>query len=181
MSRSRAKRKKRKMNPTYWVFCEGETEEAYINFLKSHFRLPSIQIKAKVKGNSINQNYIAQYLKGAFTTSKDQVFLLYDIDAPKMLDRLCKIEDCELLISNPCIEFWFLLHYKNHKAVCKEAFCIKELKNRNGKYRKGVIDDQLLEKLVDKMDKAIERAKALDSPKNPSSTLYRLVELLKEA
>lgn len=181
MSRKRVKRKRRKMNPTYWVFCEGETEVAYVNFLKSYFRLPSIHIKAKVKGNSINQNYIDQYLKGEFTTSKDQVFLLYDIDAPKMFDRLCKIEDCELLISNPCIEFWFLMHYKNHKAFCKEAFCIKEMKNRNGEYRKGVIDEQLAEKLSDKMDKASERAKALISPNNPSSTLYRFVELLKEA
>lgn len=30
----------RKMRPQFLVLCEGETEEAYINFLKQQYRLP---------------------------------------------------------------------------------------------------------------------------------------------
>lgn len=176
MSRSR---KKRKMNQTYWVFCEGKTEEAYVSFLRSHYSVPTIRIKAKVKGNSISRNYIDRYLKGEFTAKGDQLYLLYDIDAPKMLHRLQTIRGCTMLLNNPCIEFWFLLYYQSHNSACKESFCLKELNNRNRQYKKGVIDSKLEEKLITKMDKACERAKALQGHENPSSSLYIFIEALK--
>ena len=30
----------KKINPTYYVFCEGDTEEEYIKHLKHHYRIP---------------------------------------------------------------------------------------------------------------------------------------------
>ncbi len=37
----------KKMRPQFLVLCEGETEEAYINFLKQRYRLP-IKIVSKI-------------------------------------------------------------------------------------------------------------------------------------
>ena len=37
----------RSVRPTFFVFCEGETEEEYVRFLRSHFRVP-IEIDASV-------------------------------------------------------------------------------------------------------------------------------------
>lgn len=34
MARKRRAPKGKKMNPTFFVFCEGETEEAYVRLLK---------------------------------------------------------------------------------------------------------------------------------------------------
>ena len=50
------------MRPQFLVLCEGETEEAYINFLKQRYRLP-IKIVPKIIGSNISQRLINQYKK----------------------------------------------------------------------------------------------------------------------
>jgi hypothetical protein len=47
-------------------------------------------------------------------------------------------------------------------------------------YKKGLIDNKLKEKLLDKKDSAIQRAKDLMRYENPSSTVFKLVEILNE-
>ena len=52
MSRTIRKPRGKSINPTFFVFCEGETEEQYVCYLRSKYRLP-IDIDAKVAGNRI--------------------------------------------------------------------------------------------------------------------------------
>lgn len=111
MGRSRKHPKWKKIRPTFFVFCEGETEEQYVKILKSHYRIP-IEIDSKKAGHSISQKYINSYKKSKFTHKKDKTFLLYDIDVQGILTKLKAIKDSILLASNPCIELWFLLHFK---------------------------------------------------------------------
>lgn len=179
MARGRRASKGKKINPTFFVFCEGETEEAYVNFLKRHFRLPSIQIHSKVSRNNIDADQISNYKQDKPQHEKDRDFLMYDLDAPRILERLKKIKGASLLVSNPCIELWFLLHDKNQKAECDTSFCTREMENRNKPYKKGKLEGKLEQKLREKMDKAIERAKNLKPHKNPSTTVYKLIEKLK--
>lgn len=179
MARKRRPSKGKKINPTFFVFCEGKTEQAYVNFLKRHFRLPSIQIHSRVSRNKITAQYIKNYKKDKPQHEKDRDFLMYDLDAPKILDRLKKIEGPVLLVSNPCLEVWFLFHFKNHKAQCDPDFCEREIRNRNRVYQKGDLSTRLEEKLSSKMDQAVAHAKALESFQNPSSTVYLLIEALK--
>ncbi|WKV13718.1 RloB family protein [Marivirga harenae] len=134
MARKRRQPKGKRINPTLFVFCEGETEVAYINFLKSLYRLPSIQIHAKIGGNNITSQYIKNYKNGKPTHEKDLNYLVYDLDVPDLIDRLSQIEDCELLLSNPAIELWFLLHYKNQTSQINNQKCCRELENRNRGY-----------------------------------------------
>ncbi len=170
--------KGKKINPTFFVFCEGETEESYINFLKSEYRIPSIHIHPRIGRNNITKEYIENYKQNKPTHEKDLDFLFYDIDVPKMLQRLSQIEGCILLVSNPSVELWFLLHYKNHTSHTNSAYCCKELKNRNHSYNKGLIDNKLKEKLISKRDYAIKRAKNLKEFENPSTTVYKVIEIL---
>ncbi|TVR38206.1 MAG: RloB domain-containing protein [Cryomorphaceae bacterium] len=180
MARKRRAPKGKKMNPTFFVFCEGETEEAYVHFLKRHFRLPSIQIHSRVSRNKITARYIKNYKQDKPQHEKDRDFLMYDLDVPKILARLKKIKGATLLVSNPCIELWFLLHFKNHQGECDPDFCTREMRNRNKGYQKGDLSTKLEEKLSTKMDQAVTRAKALEPFQNPSSTVYRLIEALLE-
>ena len=112
MGRERRAPKGKKMKPTFFVFCEGKTEELYVKYLKSKYRIP-IEIDTQIAKNGINKNYIKNYKKGKFTHQKDKTFLLYDLDVPKMLEKLQTIPNTILLASNPCIELWFLLHFKD--------------------------------------------------------------------
>lgn len=180
MAKSRRKSRGKKINPTFWVFCEGETEESYINLLKSFYRISSIQIRSKVKGNAINSKYITAYKQDKSTHDKDINYLVYDLDVAGMQAKLEQIEDCILLVSKPCIELWFLLHYKNQSSAVDSKYCYKELSNRNKKYTKGFIDEKLYEKLKIKYKEAIKRAKELPKFNNPSSTMYLFLETLED-
>ena len=104
MARKRRKSRQKKINPTLFVFCEGETEEAYIIMLKSFYRLPSIQIHSKIGGGNITKRFIDAYKNDKPIHQKDTDYLLYDLDVPGVLERLKAIDDCILLVSNPCIE-----------------------------------------------------------------------------
>lgn len=178
MKRKRQASKGKKINPHFWVFCEGETEEEYIGFLRSEYRLP-VEIIPKVAGSSINERFISSYKNGKPIHKKDKDFLIYDADVPEVIDKLKKIDKTILIISNPTIELWFLLHYKNQTATLTGDECIRQLKNRNrNNYKKGVIDNPLKAKLTEKRNEPCNRAKQLEIFRNPSTNAYIFVETL---
>ncbi len=180
MTRKRTASKGKKINPHFWVFCEGETEEAYVSFLRSRYRIP-ITIVSKIVGNKINERFIKSYKKGKPTHEKDKDFLMYDSDVPELLEQLLAIKSTILLVSAPSIELWFLLHYKNQTASISTKECIKELNNRNRiSYQKGVIDCKLESKLSNNQVEACKRSKRLKLFQNPSSNIHVLIEILED-
>ena len=62
MARSRGKSPARKMKPVFLVLCEGETEEAYLGYLRQTYRSP-IKIVPKVTGDSICPKLVAKKKK----------------------------------------------------------------------------------------------------------------------
>jgi len=167
----------KKIKPTYFVFCEGESEDAYISFLRSHYRV-SIQIITKVLRNKINKASVKRILSHYPVDSKDKIYLLYDIDIPGMLDKILAIEDAELLVSNPCFEIWYILHYCNQNSEISTPQCIKKIESLCKNYSKGSICEKLKGKLTSDMKKARERAKRLTSHQNPSTSVYLLLDEL---
>lgn len=104
---------------------------------------------------------------------------MYDADVPHILERLKSIKSAILIRSNPSIELWFLLHYKNQTASITTDDCIHQLSNRNRiNYKKGVIDSQLENKLSENCAKACERAKGLVLFNNPSSNMNEFIDEL---
>ena len=180
MNRKRAASRGKKINPNFWVFCEGETEEAYVSFLRSRYRIP-ITIVPKIVGNKITERFIKSYKKDKPVHEKDKDFLMYDADVPELLEQLKAINSAVLLASSPSIELWFLLHYKNQTARITTKECIKELNNRNRiSYQKGVIDCKLKSKLSSSFLEANKRSKKLKLFQNPSSNIYVLIEILED-
>ncbi|MDD2387177.1 MAG: RloB family protein [Bacteroidales bacterium] len=178
MVSKRSASKGEKINPHFWVFCEGETEEAYVCFLRSKYRIP-IEIVPKIVGNKITQRIIQNSKQGKPSHDKDKDFLMYDADVPEVLEKLKVIKTAVLIASNPSIELWFLLHYKNQTANIKTEDCIQQLSNRNrNTYKKGVVDSQLEIKLSEICTKACERAKELTLFDNPSSNMNVFIEEL---
>lgn len=101
-SKRRPSRGKR-INPTLYIFCEGDTEEVFVNLLKSEYRIPSIHIKTKIGRNDITKRFIDNYKSDKPVHEKDMDFLLYDLDVPNILPRLQGMNNCILLVSNPSI------------------------------------------------------------------------------
>jgi hypothetical protein len=181
MKSKRSASKGKKINPHFWVFCEGETEEAYIRFLRSEYRLP-VEIIPKIAGCDVSERYIQSYKKGKPVHKKDLDFLVYDADVPEVLEKLRLINSATLISSNPSIELWFLLHYKNQTAQIQEYECVRELYKRNhGFYKKGVLDESLKSKLKEKYREAGKRSRKLILYNNPSTNMHDFIEALENA
>lgn len=110
MARVQRTSKGKTMKPNYFVFCEGETEVAYVEMLRAHYRLP-IHIIPKRTLLNVTPALISRCKANYVETKHDMTFLMYDLDVPSVLSRLQKIPGAILLCSNPCVELWLLLHY----------------------------------------------------------------------
>jgi len=166
------------MKPNFFVFCEGETEMAYVKFLRSLYRAP-IQVIPKKGKSNISEDFIVKSKNEYVQTDQDKVFLMYDLDVDGMLEQLQKIPNAELLVSNPCMELWFLLHHQDQKSEISSDRCIKKLQKFSNEYKKGILSEEEKTFLAEKKDLTIERAKNMIGYQNPSSTVYKLLEKLK--
>lgn len=184
MARQRGVYPTKNMKPIFLVFCEGETEREYLTFVKNAFRSP-IKIITKVEGNSISQRLIDKRKVELKISGREQlrVFLMYDMDVPEVVDKLRKCQ-AELLLSNPCVEVWFLLHCKSLKSPLTSEQAIKSLQDIGGvwaKYRKAELSDTQKTFLSEYVEVAIKRAKSLPMQENPSSDIFRLIEAVRPA
>jgi hypothetical protein len=172
--------KGKKINPTYFVFCEGESEELYIQYLRSKYRLP-VEIVPKITKNKIHERIIRESIKSSPRHEKDQIFLMYDIDVRGLLEKLQIIQKrmkSILLVSNPCFELWYVLHYGNHTAEITSENCFRKLVSLCSAYKKGFLPSKLKVKIEEKKGEAIRRAKKLKLYENPSTSIYQFIELL---
>ena len=182
MSRRTASKQK-ETKPLFWVFCEGETEKEYVIFLRSRYRIP-IRIEIKIVKSNISDAYIKSFKGKGFTHDKDRNFLMYDADVKDVLEKIKKLKNIELLLSNPCIELWFLLHYEGHRAYIDSKGCVRKLEEKleekKDSYKKGTINKALKNQFIEKCSEACSRAKQLDPDKNPSSNIYEFIEALEK-
>ena len=164
MGRQIRKSKGKTMKPNFFVFCEGESEVAYISHLRSQYRAP-IQIIPRKSDSNISVRYIENCKREYVATQNDKTFLMFDLDVNGMLEHLQSIPDVVLLVSNPCIELWYLLHFEK---------CLEH-------YTKGTLALNEKQQLSEKTSKATARAKVLKTYNNPSTTIYKMIELLESS
>ena len=164
------------------VICEGETEERYINLLKKWYKSP-IRIVSHIEGTRITQSLVDNRTRELKLSKYDKVhtFLMYDMDVPSINEKIlsCKAEK---LLSNPCFEIWLLLHAKEQKTAITTDALIKELKKSATvwkNYAKLDFTNTQEAFLKSNTDTATSRAKKLKELQNPSTGVYKLIELLK--
>lgn len=172
----------RKMRPQFLVLCEGETEEEYINFLKQRYRLP-IKIVSKIIGSNISQRLIRKHKEElSENPSEIKTFLMYDGDVPEVLDSLKKCDGI-MLISKPCIEIWFISHYKKapETELASES-CIRQLCSIAGweQYKKAVLTIKQQDSLWDNRMTAISNMQNKTFANKTYSTIYQFINILEE-
>lgn len=80
-------------------------------------------------------------------------------------------------MSNPCFEVWLILHFADCAAgISSPKAAAEKLRRHLPGYAKGTLD---FASLAERVDKAVERAKAL-GPGNPSTDMWKLVEVVRK-
>lgn len=177
--KGRRQSKSKPVNPVFYVFCEGDTEDEYVRFLRREYRIP-IEIKPKVLGTKVSDSLIKRCLKGESIKEKDKVFLFYDLDRDDILIKLRAVKDAIIIGSNPCCELWFKLHHSNHTAYIRTDACIKALCIHWPQYERGAINEKMRNDLRAGLEDALRRSKALPEFRNPSSSVYKLIDELEK-
>lgn len=165
------------------IICEGETEVCYINLLKTWYKSP-VRIISHIEGTKITPSLVDKRTRELKISQWDKVhtFLMYDMDVQAINDKLQRCK-AEMLLSNPCFELWLLLHAKDQKTSIDTDVVIKELMKcapmwKN--YSKSAFTDTQKSFLNNNTDVAVARAKKLDEFQNPSTGIYKLIEMLKK-
>lgn len=199
----RSNRRIRKTNPTFAVVVDGDTEKWYLQMLKQNERQIRVSIEPKIpQKKSIEQQYnkVCELAQGEF----DKVFWIVDFDTILKEDREAKKgnekprekfiryrnellgnENVVVIVNNPCLEYWFLLHFINTtKAFNSCSDTEKELKKhiegyeKTEKFFKKQNHDIYL-KLKPYLSTALKNAKSLGNfdPENLQKTMCEM-ELL---
>ena len=124
----------------------------------------------------------------------DMAFCKFDTDEDSNKNKLINEANkyalqngIRMIISSPCIELWFLLHYDYTTARLSNDEVIKRLKQYYPKYDKNI---NIYKEINENVDEAIKRAKKLENYQiengkiigttdaNPSTEMYKIVEYL---
>ena len=198
--------RQREMRESYdkvLIVCEGEkTEPHYITALRDHFGLAQANIKIDPKSDSSPTSVVA-YAKELIAANKtdpfDHAYCVIDRDRhsdfQKALDQVAgfrsKDTDLHVIVSNPCFEYWILLHFvyttkafgASGDSPCQELIS-NELKKYIPNYAKGdasvmtdLISNQLGIALANSKRSYNEAIK--NGIDNPKTEMHILVEYLK--
>jgi len=173
-----------RVKPTFGVVVDGECETWYLQMLKRNERELTVNIEPKIPQK---KNITEQY-ETVVNLSRDynKVFWIVDLDAVLKETRDARkgsktplqyfieyqkaIKDYEnivLIINNPCIEFWLLLHFEETSKYfdnCEGAEnqlkrYLKDYEKTKGYFTKQ--DNDIYLKLKPHLSRAIENAKKL--------------------
>ena len=173
------------MKPIFLVLCEGNTEEVYIHFLRKKYQLP-IKIISHITGLSISPSIQKRIVKGEKMNESEKIttFLMYDLDTEGIAEKLDVCKGSISITSNPSVELWFLLHADKQNAAISTDNCIDKLIKSTpdwANYKKGSLSEKQKQFLWGNRGLASERAKQLQEGENPSSLVYRLIEIMEKA
>lgn len=152
------------MIPNVFVLVEGRTEEIYINHLKERGCNYSLHVE-RFNGNQplkmIKRCASRFRERGMNRKDGDLAFCVFDVDDNTLEDLVQASEYAEkhhiyLVISNPCFEIFFLLHFRD-KLPLNSAPDTKALVCEHIKGYTETMDCWHI--LLKKKDKAVERTR----------------------
>lgn len=168
------------------VFCEGESEQAYTEYLKRKFSDVAVIQYPKEPGlfDRAEERFKKDPKYRDYTEVIDEVWFFFDVETKdinkwneryriiKKLRKLRKDQNIRvrlLIMTSGCIEYWFMLHKKYYipplQSVAEKEKVIADLKTEEPLYEKG--------------NRAITAKIAEDYPiavKNALRTMNRLLE-----
>ncbi|WP_084497507.1 RloB family protein [Nocardia amamiensis] len=164
------------------IVCGGEvTEPAYFHGLRRHVRNPATKSTVAVRPEDPKR---VVTFAARNRTDYDQVWCVLDVDEFDYTDasRIARAAKIDLAVSNPCFEYWLLLHFENCDAV---LMCYRDVEKRLKKHLPSYDKSALrFADYVMGVEEAMQRAKSRcvdngdECRTNPSTGVWRLVELM---
>lgn len=182
----------------FLVVCEGErTEPEYLRGLNKHFSRAIVELDIPAEhGVPLTLVKIARRRKenaskearrtGDDFHAYDQVWCAFDIDEhPNVNDakQLAGAHAIDLAISNPCIELWLLLHFRDNPGMRHRHDLQSMMRDHVAGYDKGVSFDAYLPGY----EEAVQRAQRIEREaeeqgeegRNPSTSIWKLTQALR--
>lgn len=150
----------RKIKKYIVVFCEGESEQVYIDFLKKEFRDVAVIKRVNTTGLFAEADRIfrnnKKYIDNAEVT--DEIWFFFDVETKdadswdacmRIIKRLRSLRKkpgirIRLLMTTGCIEYWLMLHYEFSvppiQTVAEKKRVMEHLRTKVPNYRKGDAD-----------------------------------------
>lgn len=190
ISKLRRRQAYKNPNKIELIVCEGsKTEPMYFKALRSKLRLSAVKIDVI----SPNESEPIAVVERAIAKKKEyeKVWCVVDVEIPShgTLDEAWKkakeTAGLELILTNPCIEYWFLLHFKKHSTPFENNNDVMNaLKEVYISYKKSRIG---FDNLYPRTATAIKHSKEMLEVKgcgeylrdcNPSTHVHKIVEHL---
>ncbi|MCK5225515.1 MAG: RloB domain-containing protein [Planctomycetes bacterium] len=186
------------------IVTEGKkTEPIYFKELKKKLRLKMVDVEIVGEGAtpitvvnraiSLKKERELVAKNSSTKTEYDIIYCVVDVEAPtphtdihKAIDK-AKSNALEIVLSNPCFEYWYILHFKKTSAHFKSSKNVNtQLKKYYPAYAKS--DTTIFNIVYPKTNDAIKHSKevlnehhsnAADLIKcNPSTHVHKIVEYL---
>lgn len=180
-TRSRGARPTRDERTRILLLCGGNvTEPSYFGGLKQHRRHPAIKVMKKGGKDPVTLARHAAELRD--TDGYDEAWCVIDVDEYDIGAAVAEARrlDVRLAVSNPCFEYWLLLHFEKCDAPLT---CYDDVKPRLKRHMPDYNKQSLkFDDYVAGLDDAINRAKRgcddIDRAHhiNPSSGVWALVD-----
>lgn len=200
MNRDRSRNKyNRKSKRVVLIAYEGENKTEK-NYLSNFSGRDKDYIIKPVPGNETDPiNLVRQTIQKVKDLSldlseDDKAYCVFDTDTKPEKNiqiesaiKLAKDNAIIPIVSAPCVELWFLLHYEYTTAVINSNDVIERLKKHYPKYEKNC---NIYSEIKDRVDIAIKNSKKLEKYQkqnnkklqtvdaNPYTEMYKLVEEL---
>lgn len=188
----------REPRETILIVCHGKTEKMYFEVIKNELGLSTFEVKVIDQGATaitlVKEAIDIRDLRrqDSVYADFDEIWCVTDVEVPKKdtsleaAMTLAENENILLALSNPCFEFWYILHYK--KSAPGFSFnrqAKEELKKYFPSYTKS--EDDICHDVYPKIGDAIKWAQELENEQgwtsdlrkhNPSTHVYKVVEKL---
>lgn len=193
-----ARKPKHKSLNSAWIFCEGETEFNYFAQFGAEERIKGLQIRPKKSEDKnivglieYSFNYLRHHKKDFL--KGDLIFYVFDRDRNtnedfKKAKEIVEHPDTQLILSNPCFEFWIVSHYELLYDPMYSELLKKKLLKHLGSYKKS--DKDIYNSTREYIENAIVNSKKvyqkhlknkgiLCEESNPLTMMFQLIEILR--
>ncbi|MQY25453.1 RloB family protein [Nocardia aurantia] len=164
------------------VVCGGEvTEPAYFHGLRRELRNPAIKSTVTVRAED-PKRVVA--FAGRQRGDYDRIWCVLDVDQFDYSEaiRMARMSEVDLAVSNPCFEYWLLLHFENCDATLVDfRDAERRLKKHLPAYDKSTLRySDYIGRVADAVRRAKSRSvdEGTEHRTNPSTSVWKLVELM---